>query len=171
MSDDMDTDAIDTETATELHSAAPDAAYEVLLWLARFAKDATAWELRLASDRRRHKAIRSAQKKLNAEKVAFDEYKAKAEAAIEQERKAAARVWAHVKSAENAMAAREEHCREIEREHERDIPSTTVHHPDDDFRPIAGSDMSRSYPAPRTVRHDDLGQEFPKHTSLTRVEG
>jgi hypothetical protein len=44
-------------------------------------------------------------------------------------------------------------------------------HPDDDFVPIQGSGMSRTFTAPpRTVRTDALGQPFPEHTTLTRDE-
>jgi hypothetical protein len=75
-----------------------------------------------------------------------------------------------VRSREAAVEAREERCDAREAElGSSPARRRNYRNPADTFTPIAGSGMSRSFPEQHTVRHDDLGQEFPQHVSLTRT--
>ena len=93
------------------HQAPAPETFKQLFDLLALIGNATAAETRLISLRQKHSAIRSAQKKLDAERRAFDEYRAEETAKLEREKKSAASVWAMVRSREAAVEAREEQAR------------------------------------------------------------
>jgi hypothetical protein len=68
-------------------------------------KDAPACELRLAELRRKHAAIRSAEKRLAADTAAFAEYEKTARAEIEAERAEAGQIYARARQIEAAAEA------------------------------------------------------------------
>lgn len=134
--------------------------------------NASACETRLISLRQKHSAIRSTQKKLDAERAAFDAYRTEETAKLEQEKKSAADVWATVRSREQALEAREDQARE-DRRNAREAGGgyqpRNRSADDDGWTAPAGSGMGRTFTERRTVRHDDLGQPYAAHTTLTRT--
>jgi hypothetical protein len=98
-------------------------------------------------------AASAAQVKLAADRAAFDEYKAKETAELEQQRKTAGSTWAMVKSREAAVEQREEHCDARERElGSRGGYRPPRNHPD--FTPIEGTTITRSPERPPPVPSD-----------------
>jgi hypothetical protein len=165
-----DTDTTDDATATAAAAGGavelalrliPPAAWEGMFLLGKIATDPKAIRRHLRQLHDSLVAEAEAQKKTQEDRAAFDEYKAKETAELDEQKKTAASIWERAQSRERAVDAREQACRERET-----ALGLNARNPDDDFVPMQGSGMSRTYP--RTVRHDDLGQAFPEHTTLTR---
>jgi hypothetical protein len=168
--DTADTSTADAGGAVEILQLMPPTAWEGMLVLGKIATDPKAYRKALRSlhdaavattarQDAREKQLDAREKELEAERVEVD-----------QQKKSAASTWATVRSREQAVEAREERCDAREAEGQRgSSPPRNYRHPDDDFHPIEGSGMSRTFTAPRTVRHDDLGQLYAAHTTLTRT--
>jgi chromosome segregation ATPase len=135
-------------------------------------KDAPACELRLAELRRKHAAIRSAEKRLAADTAAFAEYEKTARAEIEAERAEAGQIYARARQIEAAAEANAPD-RKADRERIHELEAQLgMHAGDRDFVRIEGTSFAREleHPRVRTVRTDRHGQEFPAGTSITRSE-
>jgi hypothetical protein len=165
-----DAPTADTGGAVEILRLMPPTAWEGMLVLGKIATDPKAFRRMLRALHDSLAAETEAQKKTRDERAAFEEYQAKETAELEQQKKTAASTWAMVRSREQAVEAREELERCAAREAEPGPAARQYRHPDDDgWTAPAGSGMSRTFTAPRTVRHDDLGQPYAAHTTLTRT--
>jgi hypothetical protein len=107
-------------------------------------------------------AVDAAEKRLNDARVAHDAHISKTAAELaDREKKLRAREAQHA-----AERGRWESTQQMIRE---GSAARKYRHPDDDFTPPAGSGMGRTFTERRNVRHDDLGQPYAAHTTLTRT--
>jgi hypothetical protein len=154
----------DTGTAIDLPPEPPAEAFRVIADLISLIQNSSVCEQRLISLRLKHRQIRSAQKKLDADRAAHSEQISKDCAELEQLRESAGRIWKIAKAAESAMATREQAVRT--KEHELGLDFV----PPGDFRPIEGTTITQSpepRPRPRTVRHDPQGNAFAPGSTIT----
>jgi hypothetical protein len=188
---DTDTDATDDVIEIEQHPAPPAEVFKQVFDLMTLIANAPACESRLASLRRAHAKIRTAAKKLAADRAAFEEYKSAAEAEIEPQRRSAARIYELAQSRERDVERREaavelaeKRCRELGLDPAAPAFDARNFRPPGSFQPIEGTSIGQvperlpppdepiedASEAPAAVRrgaHD--ATDFPPDTTLGRI--
>jgi hypothetical protein len=143
--------------------APPADTFKALFDLLGLVKDASACEMRLASLRQKHSAIRSAQKKLDADRAAFAEYEKTARAEIEAERAEVGQIYTRARQMEAAAEANApDRKADRQRIHELEV-QLGMHAGDRDFTRIEGTTISRDYRRDDdivTIRTDDHGHSL-----------
>jgi hypothetical protein len=159
--DTIPTEKVAQQIAEQLAHLLPDS-YKAVNNLIALAIDPKAAKRNLRALHDALEAITDAQQKLDADRIAFDQYRTKETAAIEPQRKAAGQMGEHAQARERAVEEREQAVYAREEELGLDV---TAHH---DFTPIAGTSITRD-PERRTVRRGPGdSSDFPADVTLTR---
>jgi hypothetical protein len=191
-----DTSDDDTEIDTDVEQPAPpppavSEAIAIAFDLIALAADPRTFEARLTALRRARAKIRTAAKKLAADRAAFEEYKSAAEAEIEPQRRSAARIYELAQSRERDVERREaavelaeKRCRELGLDPAAPAFDARNFRPPGSFQPIEGTSIGQvperlpppdepiedASEAPAAVRrgaHD--ATDFPPDTTLGRI--
>jgi hypothetical protein len=105
-------------------------------------------------------AASAAQVKLAADRAAFDEYKAKETAEIEEQRKTTVSTYATVRSRESAVAGREERCAAREAELRGGYQPRNSRHENTNF--MAGSGFAQTIIEPPPVSDEPPPEQAPR---------